>query len=401
MSKNKIKVAFLFGGRSPEHEISIISGLQALEACDPERYETIPVYIAQTGRWYTGKELLDKKIYPRFKDYLSKLTEVTLLPTPGAAGLSVINQTKGFSLFGKTQAESIPVDVFYPCFHGQFGEDGCIQGLFELASVAYTGCNVLASALAMNKYLCKVCLHAHGIPVLPAVVVKREDAQRDLSSTRQMLRSTPGLENFPLFVKPVNLGSSIAVSKAEDEAGLDAALAQVFQYDVEAIIEPCITKLLEINVSVRDSDGIITSVTETPVPNKDVLTFEDKYLRPGGKKSGPDAGAGMASLTRVIDPPDLDPALKAQVCGYGREAYHVLGLGGPVRFDFMLDLSSGQLYFNELNPLPGSLAFYLWEKSKPQLLFTELVHDTIQQAIKRREQRAGLRRDLGFRAIKA
>ncbi|HQH28165.1 MAG TPA: D-alanine--D-alanine ligase, partial [Oligoflexia bacterium] len=288
-----------------------------------------------------------------------------------------------------------------PAFHGQFGEDGCIQGLFELADVPYAGCGVLSSAAAMNKYHCKCLLHAHGIPVLPAAVVPKAAAQSGLNKVLAQIYGTKGLEEFPLFVKPGNLGSSIGVSRAKDETELNAALAKVFELDNEAIVEPCVVNLLEINVSVLEGDkGPEASVVEIPVASAGVLTYEDKYMRQGkGKKGSGRSVQGMAGLTRVIDPEDLAPEIKAAVVRFALEAFRILGCAGVVRFDFMLDLDTNQLYFNELNPLPGSMAHYLWVKSKPPVLYTELLTRIIEGACRRKALSAGLKRDLGFRAL--
>ncbi len=399
----KKNIAVLFGGRSAEHEISIITGLEIVGALDVEKYRAIPVYVDAQGKWFTGEALLKKEFYKTLPHGLNQVREVLLSPVPGAGGLIIAKQeAKGIlGLFSGNKPDVIPVDVYFPAFHGQFGEDGCVQGLFELADVAYTGCNVLASAVAMNKYLCKSLLHSHGIPVLPALVVNRTEVQRDLKGVCNRIRSSHGLEEWPLFIKPCNLGSSIGVSKACDEAELNAALAKVFEYDFEAIVEPCVTNMMEINVSVMESpEGTKASVVEIPVASAGVLTYEDKYLRQGkGKKGTGQSVAGMAGLTRVIDPQDLSSELKEAVTYYALQAYSLLNCAGVLRFDFMLDLDASELYFNELNPLPGSMAHYLWAKSKPPLLYTQMLNIMIEGALRRKELNAGLRRDLGFRAL--
>ena len=396
----KKAVAVLFGGRSAEHEISIITALEIIGALDVERYHVIPVYIDPRGVWFTGNELLKKDFYRKGQGALDSLKQVILSPVPGAGGLIVTNSKA--SLFGGAKKEIIPVDVFFPAFHGQYGEDGCIQGLFELADVTYTGCGVFASAAAMNKYHCKSILHAHGIPVLPATVVSKLAAQKDLHKVREQIRSIKGLEDYPLFVKPCNLGSSIAVSRANDEAELNAALAKVFEHDAEAIVEPCVSNLLEINISVIEGpEGAQASVVEIPVASAGILTYEDKYLRQGKGKKGKVSTTtqGMAGLTRVIDPGDLDAAKKHAVTAYALEAYRILGCAGVARFDFILDLDTDTVYFNELNPLPGSMAHYLWIKSKPPFLYTELLTRMIDGALARRQVNVGLKRDLGFKAL--
>ena len=399
-------VAIIFGGRSVEHEISIISGLQLIKALDVVQYRPLPVYIAPSGKWYAGDALLDTKFYRRMPASLTEADEVTLLPQPGTGGLTILRakQSNTYSLTHDDSDNILPVHVYFPVFHGTFGEDGCIQGLFEMAEVAYTGCGVLSSAVGMSKYHCKKLVEAHGIPVLPSAVVARESIEvnlgHNLAEVRKEIMSTPGLENFPLFIKPANLGSSIGVSKAKDQADLDAALLKAFKYDFAAIIEPCLDNKMELNVSVLDDNEPIASVVEIPVSSSgDELTYEDKYMRGGGsKKSGP-ASQGMAGLTRVIDPQDLDPELKAKAQQYAITAFKVLGCSGVSRIDFMLDLSNNILYFNEINTLPGSLAFYLWMNSHPPVLYTDMITKIIERAEERSHRKLSLSREIGFKAL--
>ena len=395
----RMRVAVLFGGRSVEHEISVISALQLILAIDPEKYDVTPVYIAPNGQWYTGKELLERSFFRSVPAALAKLQEVTLLPKPGIGGLMKIGSTVDLAKQALSiESNIIPIDVFVPVFHGQYGEDGCIQGLFELAGVPYTGSNVPASAITMNKYLCKRYLQVHGIPVLPALPVSREEGMRDIRRVTEWVTSQEGFTRFPLFVKPCNLGSSIGVTKVNDTTELPGALAKVFKYDTVALVEPCVAELMEINVSIRDHNGTQASVVEIPVSQSGVLSYEEKYLRDGGKKTGP--SQGMASLTRVIDPQDLDEDLRNRVIEYGKRSFSLLGCSGVARLDFIVDLATGQLYFNELNAFPGSCSFYLWVRSKPRVLYTQLIDDMIQTALKTFAVNASLARDIGLKALR-
>ena len=380
----------MFGGRSAEHEISIITALQAITAIDTTKYKVEPIYVHPNGKWYTGKELLNKGFYKSFD--ASKVQQITLLPEPGIGGVVPIENQ------AVLMDRVIPIDLYFLAFHGQYGEDGSVQGLLELANASYTGCGVAASAITMNKYFSKIFLEAHGIPVLPSTVISRMAAQQDFNSILKKLEGTLGLEKYPLFVKPCHLGSSIGISKVDNLRALYGALAKVFKYDDEAIIEPCITNPLEINIAVLEGAPPVASVVEIPVSsNGAALTYEDKYLR-GGKKTS-SASSGMASLTRKINPTDLDPAIKRQVTEYALKAYQLLGCRGVSRLDFMIDQTSGNLYFNELNSLPGSLAFYLWEKSSPKLLYTEVIERMLQHAFLRHGEQLSLQRDLGFKAL--
>ena len=243
--KKRKTVAVLFGGRSVEHEISIITGLQLIKAMDTVKYKPIPVYISPQGKWYSGEALYDKSFYRRMPGSLASVDEVTILPEPNIKGLTVRRpKTSGkapYSMLSKTSESVIHVDIFLPAFHGTYGEDGCIQGLLELADVPYTGCNVLASALGMSKYHAKKLVESHGIPVLPGVVVKRESIEADYGNHLDFLRDQvlqhPGLEDFPLFVKPLNLGSSIGVAKVRNIEEFNSAIVLALKYDVGAIVE--------------------------------------------------------------------------------------------------------------------------------------------------------------------
>jgi D-alanine-D-alanine ligase len=398
MSK-RLKIAVLFGGRSVEHEISVITGLQLIMAVDPARYDVVPLYISPDGRWFTGEQLLERSFYKNVPTNLETLQEVTLLPKPGVGGLIRVTDRSGSGLGANGALNSvIPIDVFVPIFHGQFGEDGCIQGLFELAQVPYTGSNVPSSAVTMNKYLCKMYLGAHDIPVLPALCVSRRQAQSKLPEIVSWITSQPGFTQFPLFVKPCNLGSSIGVSRVKALEDLGPALAKAFRFDTVALVEPCVSEIMEINISIRDHNGVVASVVEIPVSDSGVLSYEEKYLRGGGKKGGP--SQGMASLTRVIDPQDLDESLRARVTELGRKAFQLLGCSGVARLDFIVDLANGELYFNELNSLPGSCSFYLWVRSNPRVLYTDLIDDMIQTALNTFEEQSLLDRHIGLKALK-
>lgn len=395
-------VAVLFGGRSVEHEISVITALQLIEAMDQERYKVIPVYISPKGTWYTGEALLNRAIYSKHHEIERVAREVTLLPKPGTGGLTVLRSER--TILGDQgqgiEVGFIPVDVFFLAFHGEFGEDGCIQGLCELADVAYTGSGVTALAVSMDKYICKMVAHAVNIPVLPAVRINRESAQRDVAKVCADIVQTENFTTFPLFVKPCNLGSSIGISKVSSLDELPRALAKALQYDKCVLVEPCVSNIMEINVSVREHPvrGVEASVVEIPVTSSGVLSYEEKYLRDGGKKTGP--SSGMASLTRIIDPQDLDMKIKQSVMQYALQLFKLLGCSGVARLDFIVDLATGKLYFNELNAFPGSVSFYLWIKSQPKVLFTDLLADMIEMALIQKSNKDSLDHNVGLKALK-
>jgi D-alanine-D-alanine ligase len=401
--RKRTRVAVMFGGKSVEHEISVITGLQFIRAIDVVEYEPIPLYIAATGKWYTGTALLDQSFYKKMPASLDSVDEVILLPIPNIGGLKILKRSDGSKSSSYASEEDlIPIDIYAPIFHGTYGEDGCMQGLLELAEVPYTGSGVLASALSMSKRHCKDVVSQYGVPVLPSKVVTREAAQEDLGKglirVTESILATKGFEKFPLFVKPCTLGSSVGVARATNIQELDAALLQAFKYDPQALVEPCIDRKSEINVSVLDAAQPYASVTEIPVASSEVLSYEDKYLKGGSKKTGNEP-QGMAALTRIIDPPDLSEEIKTLARGYAVDAFIALGCSGVARIDFMLDLSNGNLYFNEINPIPGSLSFYLWERSHPPVLYTDLITRILKRAEKLYQEKTSVIRDFGFHAL--
>lgn len=403
---NKKSVGVVFGGRSVEHEISVLSAMQVMDALDVEKYEIVPIYIGLEGKWYIGENLRSRDFYKNLPQSISQVKEVTFEASVGRSALNVIKP----GILGNFFKEQIKIDVYLPIFHGQFGEDGCIQGLFEFSNVPYAGPQVLASSIAMNKGLCKTVLSQNNIPVLDFVCIQKSEFYSDPDSVVKKIHSSKSLNSYPLFVKPVNLGSSVGVSRAENEAQLLAALAKVYQYDLEAIIEPCVTKLMEINVSVIEADYKNSlepqvSVVEIPVSSGEFLSYEDKYMREGKGKKGRAktrdvSQLGMAGLTRVIDPENLDTRYRDLVRDYAKRAYQILGCSGVVRFDFMVDLNTDKVYFNELNSIPGSLAFYLWDRSSPALLLSDILDRIIDGAFYRFSQKNQLKRDFGFKALK-
>jgi len=396
----------MFGGRSVEHEISIITALQLIRAIDVVAYEPVPVYISAHGRWYSGPELLDTSFYKNMPKSLDTVSEVTLLPIPNLGGLTILRKPHAQPVdLAAENPDVIPIDIYMPTFHGSYGEDGCIQGLLELAEVTYTGSRVLAAALSMSKEHCKEIVAFNQVPVLPSLVVSKREGQKDLGKglveLRNRILGSKGFDKFPLFIKPCNLGSSIGVARATNMQELDAALVQAFKYDTTAMVEPCLDHKLEINVAVLDDDETTASVSEIPVSSAGKeLTYEDKYMRGGGsKKTGGLESQGMAALTRIIDPPDLAPEIKKLAQDYAKKAFQSLGCAGVARIDFMLDLDHNKLYFNEINPLPGSMSFYLWAGSHPPIFYTDLLSRVIERARMQQEDRMSLSRDIGFKAM--
>jgi D-alanine-D-alanine ligase len=345
--------------------------------------------------------LVDKSFYSRLPQALLEGTRVTLLPNGQNQGLTVLEDSLTLSerVTGKKQSRTIPVDIFIPAFHGSYGEDGCIQGLFEMADVTYVGSGVLAAALSMNKAQCKRLLQAGGVPVLPWATVNREDWRRDPVAARDAVLTTAGTEHFPLFVKPCNLGSSIAIAAATDTATLDAALAQVFRFDEVALIEPQVVAITEINVSVMRGAELHASVVERPLSKSGVLTYQDKYGSSGKAKKGQRRTGSIADAERRIDPKDVPETIKTQAQSLAVQAFQLIDCAGVARIDFIFDQTQNALFFNEINPLPGSMSYYLWENSTPPLTYTALLSGIIDSALKRKAIKDASQRDSGLRML--
>jgi len=398
---NLTQVAVLFGGRSTEHEVSVITGLEIVGALDVRKYQAIPVYIAQDGNWYAGPELADKSFYSRLPQALLEGTRVTLLPNGQNQGLTVLDDhlTLSERVAGKKQSRTIPVDIVIPAFHGSYGEDGCMQGLLEMADVAYVGSGVLASALSMDKSQCKRLLQAGGVPVLPWATVNREEWRRDPVAAREAVLATAGTEQFPLFIKPCNLGSSIGIAAATDVATLDAALDQVFRFDEVALIEPQVVTITEINVSVMRGADVHPSVVERPLSKSGVLTYQDKYGSSGKAKKGQQRTGSIADAERRIDPKDVPDDIKEQAQAMAVQAFQLIDCAGVARIDFIFDQTQNRLFLNEINPIPGSMSYYLWENSTPPLTYTALLSEIIDNALNRKAIKDASQRDSGMRVL--
>ncbi len=383
-----MNVAILFGGDSLEHEISILTALQTMEAIDTEKYQITPVYISKKGQWYTGKALFDKSFYKESMP-LEALQKLSFFPMPTDSP----SKTRGLCCLAPTygKLQEIAIDVFLLAFHGSYGENGCIQSLFELAKVAYTGCDPKSSSIAMHKAHCKAILQEEKLPTLPWASLKKEDACQNFKKACQNVEDSLYPYTYPFFVKPCHLGSSIAIGAAKNRFDLERLLAQVFRYDHRAIIEPYVTQIMEVNIAVH---GKTCSAIEIPLKEAEYLSYEDKYLK--GTKG---QSEGLASLERSIDPKDLAKEIKEDIRSYALRAYELLDCSGIVRFDFIYDLSSESLYFNELNPIPGSFAYYLFEALNPPVIFSDLIDNLINEAIQRQEKNLRLEADFGFKAL--
>lgn len=380
-------VAVLFGGRSLEHDVSVVSGLQILHAVDPELFAPMPVYIDQAMRWWIGEDLWHTETFKGGGPDRSRLTEVTLSPGFGTSRLAPVAALP--AAIGS--ASAVEVDVFIPVLHGTFGEDGCVQGLLELGGCAFVGCGVAASAIGMNKRLTKVVAVQAGIPILPGVSCERSVLDHGSGWLTSLPAHVESSLSWPVIVKPCNLGSSAGVSTAASAGELTAGVLRVFEYDVEALIEPFITNRLELNVAVAGLDEAVPSVSEMPITAKtSILSFSEKYKRQGRKSIG--SSEGMAGALRVLDPDDLPAEMRANAQRYAVAVFKALGCEGISRIDFLINADTNQLFFNEINTLPGSLAFYLWSAAPHYWTITELLTRLIDRAERLRAMKRGLQR---------
>ena len=348
----KIRVGLIFGGNSVEHEISVITGLQAAEYIDREKYEIVPVYITKDNQFYTGEEIGRIENYKNIPELLKKSQRVLLVKGErGAVDLVKFPPKK----FGNNVVSSF--DVALPAVHGTNCEDGPLQGLLTLLDVPYTGCDVYASALGMDKYAMKAVLAYNDIPVLPGFCCSSYDYDKDPESVMDTLEEKIG---YPLIVKPYNLGSSIGISKARNREELKKALENAFVYAETVLCEHAIMNLKEINCAVLGTRvEAQASECEQPVNADDILSYEDKYIGGGkGAKSG--GSKGMATLKRKI-PADISDEQRSYIRDLAVKAFKALGCAGVARIDFMMDMDDGKIYLNEINTIPGSLSFYLWE----------------------------------------
>ena len=348
----KKQIGVIFGSRSCEREVAIISAVQLMRHADRDKYDIIPVYIDETGNWYTGEKL---KNIESFKPFLPESTGITrVFPDLSSGSGALLTVKKGSGLFAKEKIEiAARIDVYIIVMHGLNGEDGTLQGLLELANVPYTSTGVAGSAVGMDKIMMKQIFRGAGLPVLPGIWFTRTEFENGRDT---VIRKTEEEIGYPVFVKPANLGSSIGVSRADDAETLAESLELAFEYDRRVLVEKGLDKPIELNCSVLGYDGEDeASPIEMPINNDEFLDFRDKYLASGGSK-------GMASLHRVLPAP-IEDGLKNHIQEMSRTIFRLLDCKGVVRIDYMFDRQSEKTYITEINTIPGSLAFYLWENA--------------------------------------
>ena len=382
---SKIRAGVFFGGPSVEHEVSVITAMQAIQAMDPQRYEVIPVYTTKNGELYTGAHLAQLESYRNIPEALKQAQKVVLQKEGKDVVLMLAKQKR----FGSSIVAAL--DVALPIYHGTGGEDGVMQAHFERLGLPYTGPDVTSSAIGMDKWASKAMFKLHGVPCVEGVKVTQSQYFTDPEAAAQTIEKAVG---YPAIIKPYNLGSSVGIHKCRDRASLLEGLEDAFLYSQAVLAERAVQNLREINCAVLgDAEEARASVCEEPLNATDILTYADKY-QSGGKagKTGAKSGGGskgMQSLARVV-PADLSPEMTEKVQQLAIDAFRAIGACGCSRIDFLLDNQTGELYANEINTIPGSLAFYLWEKSG--LTFTQLMDEMVRLALKRQRQQSLLHR---------
>lgn len=366
----KMQLGVIFGSRTCEHEVAIISAVQLMRNVNREKYDVIPIYISQKGEWFTGDGLMDIKTYTPFDPFMKGILPVHLDLTAGSGALLHYEPAKGLLGGGKEKVVA-RLDCVIPVMHGLHGEDGSLQGLLELADIPYSSTGVTGSAVGMDKITMKRFFRGMGYPVLPDCAMTRAQwEQGQAACVKRVEEALP----YPVFVKPACLGSSIGVSRADDRAALMDALNLGFSYDRRVLIEQGLDKPIEVNCSVLGYDGKRrASVLEMPNSGAGFLDFSEKYL------AGSTGSKGMASLKRIVPAPigeELTHALQA----LSLDIFDAMDCKGVVRIDYMLDRHSDHYYITEINTIPGSLAYYLWAETG--LPYSQLIDEMVDCALR-------------------
>ncbi len=375
----KIKVGVIFGGESVEHEVSIISAIQAMNKLDQEKYEIIPIYITKDRQWYTGDMLRDIEVYQDLSLIKKYGKNVVLYYKNG----SYVLQSK--SLFKSVVAE---IDIAFPIVHGTNVEDGGLQGYLQTIGIPYVGSGVYASVVGQDKVYMKGIWKEAGLPITKYVWFYDIDYKQDSDA---IIKKVSKLK-YPVIVKPATTGSSVGISVCEDEATLIEGIDEAIQYDSKILVEEMVSHLKEVNIAVLGNyeHQRVSEIEEVLSPNR-FLTFSDKYIGGGkgklkGGKIHSSNSKGMASANRKI-PADLSSDMRKEIEEIAVSAFKTLGSSGNSRIDFLIDQKEKKVYINEINSIPGSLAFYLWDAK--DVHFSKLLDDMIQIGIKDYKKRVG------------
>ncbi len=370
----KIKIGVFFGGKSVEHEVSIITAMQAIENMDKEKYEIVPIYITKNNEMYCGNYVGDIKQYKNIENLLHISSQVTLAKRKNKVILLKCNKK-----FYESRIYDY-IDIAFPMVHGTNVEDGTLQGFLKMFDIPYVGCDVISSAIGMDKSVCKCILKANNIPVLDSKCFTLKDYKENFEKIiEEIENSFP----YPVIVKPINLGSSIGINIAKNQEELESAIIDAFLYSKKILVEKAIENLQEINCSVLGDYAFAqTSECEEAIKTEDILSYKDKYIGNGKK--------GIIKKEHVKDeeearlPANISLEMKKKIQEISLKTFKILGCSGVIRIDFMIDRTNNQIYVNEVNTIPGSLSFYLWEQTS--LTYSKLIDNLIELALKRNRE---------------
>ncbi|MEI3529838.1 MAG: D-alanine--D-alanine ligase family protein [Bacilli bacterium] len=364
----KIRVGVIFGGESVEHEVSIITAVQAMEYIDQDKYEIVPIYISKDRTWYTGKMLMDIGIYSDFDNLKRYAKKVTLCRKNGSFYLQTIT-----GVFKKNIAE---IDIAFPIVHGNNVEDGTLAGYLDTLGIPYVGSRVLGSSLGQDKVVQKQVLASENLPIVDYVWFY----DTEYYTSTEMINENINKLGYPVIVKPASLGSSVGISVVKKASDLDKAITEAIKYDTKILVEKMVSNLIEVNCAVLGNYAFQeTSLIAEMLTDNDFLTYQDKYVGngKGAKKGG--SKEGMASSDFII-PARLDDKITNEIYDLSKKAFRALNLSGVARIDFLIDKKSKKVYINEPNTIPGCLSFYMFNPTGKN--YTKLLDEMITIAIK-------------------
>ena len=367
----KIKVGIFFGGKSVEHEVSIITALQAIENMDKEKYDIVPIYIAKDNKMYCGN-LIDKiEEYKDIEKLISKSFQITLAPKDNKVILLRCNK----KFYEKEIYDYI--DIAFPIVHGTNVEDGTLQGYLKMFNIPYVGSDIIASACGMDKYVFKCILKQSNIPVLDCNYYTLDNYNENLEN---IIKEIEEKYSYPVIVKPVNLGSSVGIQIAKNSKELEMVIEDAFSYSNKIIIEKAITNLKEVNCSVLgDYEEAKASECEEPIKTDEILSFNDKYISNGEKIPSKISDKSMNSGGLKL-PADIDNETKNIIQELSIKTFKSLGCSGVARVDFIIDKDTNKVYVNEINTIPGCLSFHLWKATN--LEYKRLLDKLIELSLK-------------------
>ena len=394
----KAKIAVFFGGNSVEHEVSIITALHAVENIDRNKYDVLPIYITKNNKMYAGEKIGNIKNYNNIPKLLKESTQV--IPVNLGEKTALLRAEK--KLFKNAIFDYI--DIAFPIVHGTNVEDGTIEGFVKMLNIPYVGCDVISSAIGMDKYACKEILRANDIPVIDGKLYNIKQYKDDEKALRKDIEKNLG---FPVITKPVNLGSSVGISIAKDQAELEKSLEEAFTYASKVLVEKAVMNLKEVNCSViGDYESAKASECESPIKMDKILSYRDKYLGNGtkgtkgvkGTKSAGVKGSKNASFGGTMGSDNSNPSLelpakisaeqKKTIQNLAVKTFQALGCNGVIRIDFIIDQDTNKIYVNEVNTIPGSLSFHLWRETGTN--YTEELNEVISLGLKRAREEKNL-----------